>query len=149
MIQFIGDLFPYTSLTPEGGYYTWVVNDTGVASVKGTVVHASSNVDRGVSLVPIDDPDPCGVVYDSGVPQGGIMRVVISGIAEVLYSTPVNRGTFARVPIGSDPSATPGQAIAEPLPSPPFATDKHFLEVGHPVQTIASPGLALTVLHFN
>lgn len=150
MIKFIGDLFPGDApRTPDGGFVIYMKNDTGEVSVKGKVVHISSNVDDSVSLIPIDDPDPIGVIYDAGVAIGDYMRIVIAGKAEVLYSTSVTRGTFARGPISSDVSGTPGLAIAEPLPTPPFATDKHFLEIGHPIQTIASPGLALTILHFN
>jgi len=135
--------------TPEGGIATRVINDTGAPSIKGTVVHASPNIDNAVSLIPIDNPDPCGIVYDNGIPDGEYIWIVQHLKAEVLYSTPVTRGTFSRCPLAADGAGIVGRAINEVLPIPPFATDKHFLEIGHPTETIAAPGLAMTFIHFN
>ena len=134
--------------TSEGGYAILVTNGTGAPSIKGTVVHVSTTP-GAVDKIPIDNPDPVGVMYDDGIPHGESVWVVIAGMAQVLYSTAVTSGTFARCPQTADPTATAGQAISESLPAPPFATDKHFLEIGHPIETIVSPGLALTILHFN
>ena len=135
--------------TPEGGIATRVINDTGSPSIKGTIVHASPNIYNAVSIIPIDNPDPIGIVYDNGIINGEYMWIVQFGKAQVLYSTPVNRGTFSRCPLSIDGAAIAGRAINQVLPLPPFATDKHFLEIGHPTETIAAPGLALTFLHFN
>jgi hypothetical protein len=135
-------------MTSEGGFATRVINKTGAASVKGTIVEADKSVDNAVALAGIDDPDPCGIVYENGVPDGGFMYVVTTGIADVKYGTAVTRGTFARIPVTAD-SVAAGLAVAEALPTSPFATDKHFREIGHPLETIASPGLAKTILHFN
>jgi hypothetical protein len=135
--------------TPEGGYAIKVINDTGANSVKGTIMEASKAVDEAVILAGIDDPDPMGIMYSDGIADGEEVWVVVSGIAEVLYSTAVTRGTFARVPETGDASATAGYAIAEALPAPPFATNKHFQELGHPLESIGAPGLAKTIIHFN
>jgi len=135
--------------TQEGGLAIRMINKTGAASIKGSVVELEGTTDKGVELSGIGSPDPIGIIYDSGIADGDFVWVVVSGFAEVLYSTAVTRGTFARVPDSGDTSGTAGQAIAEPLPSPPFASDKHFQEIGHPAESIGSPGLALTVLHFN
>jgi hypothetical protein len=135
-------------LTPEGGLAVQVVNNTGASSVKGTIVEASKSVDNAVALAAVDDVDPFGIVYSDAVDDGENIWVVISGIAEVLYSTTVTRGTFARVPIAAD-GGQAGYAIAEALPVPPLATNKHFQEIGHPLESIGAPGLAKTVLHFN
>ena len=135
-------------MTPEGGLAVKVINDTGAASIKGTVVHASPAVDRGVSLNPLDNPDPCGIVYDEGIPNGEFTWIVQGGMAEVLYSTPVVRSTFSRASSTLDAAPVVGEAINEPLPAPPFATNKHFLEIGHPAEARATPGLALTYIHF-
>jgi hypothetical protein len=145
----IGNTRTSPVLTPDGGIAIRMINKTGAASVKGSVLGAEGTTDRAVKLAAIDSPDPMGIMYSSNVPDGGEVLVVVSGIAKVLYSTSVTRATFARVPETADGSATAGQAIAEALPVPPFATNKHFQEIGHPIESIGSPGLALTALHFN
>lgn len=135
-------------ITKEGGYAVRILNKTGADSVKGTIIEADKTVDNAVQLAGIDDPDPCGVVYSDGIPDGGYMYIITTGIADVKYGTAVTRGTFARIPVTAD-SVAGGLAVAEPLPSTPFATDKHFREIGHPLESIGSPGLAKTILHFN
>lgn len=134
--------------TPEGGMAYWMVNKTGAASVKGNLIEPSTAVDEGVQILSIDEPDPIGIIYDAGVADGGMIRVVFSGKAEVLFSNTPIRHNFARNPIAAD-GGTNGQAISEALPSPPFSTDKHFLEIGHILETKGAPGLALVNLHFN
>jgi hypothetical protein len=134
--------------TSEGGMAIWVINDTGGTSIKGYIVEPSSSTDNAVKYTDNNDVDPVGIVYDAGVPIGGRMRIVVGGIAEVYYGVAVTRGTFSRVPIVTD-GLSSGQAMNEPLPSSPFATDKHFQEIGHPIESRGTPGLAKTLLHFN
>lgn len=139
----------FLKFTPEGGLAIKVINDTGAASIKGMIVHASLSVDNAVSIIPIDNPDPCGIIYDNGIPNGEYIWIVIQGKAEVLYSTTVTRGTFSRVPQSLDAAPVAGQAINEALPVPPFSSDKHFQEIGHPIESRGTPGLAMTIIHFN
>lgn len=136
-------------LTPDGGIAVRVINGTGANSVKGTILEPSSVLDRAVKLVDIDDFDPIGIMYSNNVPDGDEVLIIISGIAYVLYSTAVTRATFSRCPNSGDGSATAGYAINEALPTPPFATDDHFREIGHPIESRGTPGLALTAIHFN
>jgi hypothetical protein len=138
-------------ITPEGGLAYWVINDTGAPSVKGTLIEPSTNVDNAVSSLSIDDVDPIGVIYDDGIADGELVRVVFTGRAHVLFIGPTTRHDFARNCIAADVGATNGQAISEALPTPPLATDKHFREVGHVFESVAGPGpvLALVNLHFN
>lgn len=140
----IGD----AQLTKEGGYAIRVINDTGETSVKGKVVEADASQDFAVELAAGGDIDPFGIIYTAGIPVGGSMLIVVSGIAEVLYATTVTRGTFSRVPTAGEGFAA-GLVLNEALPTPPFSTDKHFQEIGHPIESIGAPGLAKTVLHFN
>ncbi len=135
--------------TPEGGLAVKLINKTGAPSIKGTILDADNTTDMGVELAAIDDVDPMGIMYNEGIADGEEVWVVTSGMAEVLYSTAVTRGTFSRVSVTADVSATAGQAINEALPVPPFSTDKHFQEIGHPLESRGTPGLALTALHFN
>jgi hypothetical protein len=135
-------------ITPEGGVAYWTENQTGGASVKGQLIEPSTATDHAVQTISTDEPDPIGVIYDGGVANGGQIRVVFSGRAEVLFGNAPTRHNFARNNITSD-SVANGLAISEPLPSPPFASDKHFLEIGHILETKGAPGLALVNLHFN
>ncbi len=135
-------------ITPVGGFAIRMINDTGGASIKGRIVEPSSTTDNAVKMTTDGDVDPIGIILESGIPNGALMWVVVAGIAEVDYGVAVTRGTFSRVSIVADGIAV-GQAMNEALPSPPFATDKHFQEIGHPIESIGAPGLAKTILHFN
>lgn len=143
-----GNLLSTIYHTPIGGVSVWLINKTGAPSVKGYIVEASSSVDFAVQYVGNNDIDPFGIVYDAGVADGELMRVVFTGLADVFYGTSVTRATFSRVPVAAD-VITPGQAVNEALPTPPFSTDKHFQEIGHPVESRGTPGLARTMLHWN
>lgn len=135
--------------TPEGGVAVRMVNKSGAASVKGTLAHASDNFDNAFDLVNIGEPDICGIVYDSGVADGSPCWLVVSGIADVFFVGSATRGHFARNCAATDSPKTAGRAIAEAAPTPPFATDKHFLEIGHVIESRVGAGLAKTVIHFN
>jgi hypothetical protein len=143
-----GNQQPSVEITPEGGLAAWYENQTGGASVKGQLVEPSTTTDLAVQTIATDEPDPIGVIYDGGVANGGMIRIVFSGRAEVLFGNTPIRHNFARNNIASD-LVNPGEAVSETLPTPPFATDKHFLEVGHVLETKGAPGLALVNLHFN
>lgn len=134
-------------LTPEGGIAVWVINKTGAKSIKGYMCEPSATTDRAIKYCDPGDADPCGVVYDE-VEDGALMRLVVSGLAEVYYRGDVTRGTFARVATAAE-GGNGGQVVNEPLPSPPLANDKHFQECGHPIESRVGAGLALTFLHFN
>ena len=140
-------------VTEDGGLAVSLVNKTGTTSVKGTLVHADANVDAAFILTPVNDVDAFGVVYgnDAGaqVADGVACWVVIAGLAYVLFQAATTRGHFARMTITADADDAAGYAISEAVPTSPFYTDKHFGEIGHVLETIGAPGLALCVLHFN
>lgn len=136
------------AFTPEGGLAVLMTNKTGGASVKGHIVESSSSTDDAVQKTTDGDIDPIGIIYNASVPDGQKVWVVIYGIADVLYGTAITRGTFSRVAVLAD-SLNAGEAVNEALPTSPFATDKHFQEIGHPIESRGTPGLAKTVLHFN
>ena len=92
--------------------------------------------------------DPIGAFLESGVPDGEEAWIVVSGIAKVYYIGSTTHGQFCRVLVAAD-GGSAGQAIAEAVPTPPFATDKHFQEIGHCIESRTGAGLAKTVLHFN
>lgn len=133
------------SFTPEGGIAILLVNKTGVASVKGTVVSASTTTDYAFKIQ-TDEYDSIGVVYDAGIADGQLCRVVVSGIADVLLkdTTAATHGQWLAA------ADTDGRALAAAVPAPP-ATDTHFKEIGHVLQSVnAGVGvLCRAVLHFN
>jgi len=83
------------------------------------------------------------------VADGVACWVVVLGLAYVLFQAATTRGHFARMTIAADADDAAGYAISETVPTSPFATDKHFGEVGHVLETIGGAGLALCMIHFN
>lgn len=126
-----------------------LTNKTGAATVKGNVVTPSLTVDNAVILVPINEPDGVGVFLHSGVADGAEAWVVVSGLAEVYFSGSATRGHMARVPLDADVVKVSGEALSEAYPTSPFASDKHFAEIGHVLQSRTGAGLTMCILHFN
>lgn len=136
-------------MTAEGGLAIKAINKTGAPSIKGYICEPSDTTDNGIKYTDNDDFDPIGIMYSENVPDGEEVLIVVAGIAEVFYGTSVTRATFSRVPVVADGIAVSGQAVNEPLPAPPLSNDKHFREIGHPIESRGTPGLAKTILHFN
>lgn len=139
----------YDPATNEAGFQIKLTNKTGANSVKGDIVEPSDTTDRGFKLIPVGGIDPIGVVYETGIADGAECWIWLQGIVEVRYQAATTRDYFARVTVSADTDDAAGVAIAEPLPTSPFATDKHFQEIGHVMESIGAAGLALTVIHFN
>jgi len=98
----------------------------------------------------VDVPNPIGVIYEDGIADGEKVWVVIQGIAEVLFGNAPTAGLFARGFLTADgASYVAGKALCEAVPTSPFASDKHFYEIGHVLETRNDAGLARTILHFN
>lgn len=131
-------------ITAEGGVAIRVLNKTGAASVKGTVVIASTATANAVAIAPIDADMPIGVMYDNGIADGQLCWVVVSGIAEVLF-----KNTVAPI-LGGIVfcSSTAGRVdIANAIP----VQATHYREVGHcfEAKSGGTNVLAKCVLHFN
>lgn len=136
-------------ITSEGGLAVLLKNKSGAPSVKGYLVSTQASEDNAVRLVQQNIPDPIGAFYESGIPDGNMAWVVISGIADVYFIGSTTRGYLARGFVTSDAGFVAGQALSEAVPTSPFATDKHFYEIGHIIESRIGAGLAKTVLHFN
>ena len=138
-------------ITAEGGIAVKMTNKTGGASVKGEVVtvYTATAVNSAVAKIVVDVPAPIGVFYESGVADGSEAWVVVSGIADVYFIGNTALGNLARGFITGDAGYVTGQALAEAVPSSPFASDKHFYEIGHVIEARTGAGLAKCVLHFN
>jgi hypothetical protein len=126
-----------------------MINKTGGVSVKGTVVGQSATVDLAVEKIVINVPDPFGVIAEDGVADGDPVRVIKSGIADVLFIGSTTRKHLARGFITGDNGYVAGQALSEAVPTAPFASDKHFYEIGHVLESRVGAGLAKVMLHFN
>jgi len=127
-------------ITHIGGICTKLINNTGVPSVRGTLVKACLAKDRCFILTPPISDEVLGVVYDDGVQPGDECRIVIAGVAELLLKdgTGSIRGNRAEV------SDIPGRALAIGLhPNP----NNSLIEVGHILENKA-PGINVLALCF-
>lgn len=141
--------YPSCKFTPDGGVAIKKTNKTGAASIKGYCVTTGGTVDNSVILVGIDIPNCIGVFLESGIADGDDAWIVISGIADVYFWGSTTRGHLARTGLAADTGEISGQALSEAIPTSPFATDKHFCEIGHVLESRTGAGLAKCVLHFN
>ena len=140
--------FGSDAATNERGFLVKMVNRTGGASVKGTLVSASTSADREV-IKQANEYDSVGVVQEAGVAEGSEMWVwMVGSVCQVLFKDGV-AATRGNILIAAD---TDGRAIdvANPGSGLP-AVDTHFKECGHVVQSAGAGTnvLALAVLHFN
>jgi hypothetical protein len=137
-----------TNLT--GGFMVRLTNKTGAASVKGEVVTTGAAVNNSVTKIIVDVPNPIGVFYESGVADGSEAWVVVAGIADVYFIGSTTRGHLARGFLAADGAGyVTGRALSEAVPTSPFASDKHFYEIGHVLESRIGAGLAKCILHFN
>lgn len=133
--------------TREGGIAVLLPNDTGAASVRGTVVESSDDVYRGFKVAVADCIDMDGVVYEDGVADGEDCWVVISGYADALLED----GTDGTLDNWVGISTTQDGRIVANVASPPNQA-RHFQECGHCKQTTTGAGnnvLCGINLHWN
>lgn len=139
-------------ITADGGIAYSMLNKSGATTVKGYIVHPSSSTDGAFNNCEIDEPDIIGVVFgdDDGaqVNDGVNCWIVKQGLAYIYSITAATREWFIRNREGAE-GGSAGQAIAEALPSVPFATNKHFQECGHCLESTGGAGLVLCSIHFN
>jgi len=137
--------------TTEGGLAIRLVNKTGAPSVKGTIVEADGSTDFAFDITVVADDHAIGVVYESGIPDGGSCLVVVAGIAEVLLedTTAATRGYWVATSAtqagraDATNAAPPGGGIPE--------LDEHMTELGHALESVVggTDKLATIMMHFN
>lgn len=137
--------------TDEGGIGVKMINKTGAASVKGTIVEASLTTDNAFGLTGATDYMPIGAVYENGIADGEECTVIIYGIAELLLqdSTASTKGYWVNT---SDTQAGRVDAtVAIPAGGTITALENHMREVGHCIEskTAGTNVLAKCVMHFN
>jgi hypothetical protein len=137
-------------ITDAGGHAIKLINKTGSASVKGTLVKAGT-VDGSFIITAADEAMPIGVVYQAGIADGGVCWVVTLGIAEVLLenTTASTAGYWCRTSVTvagrctMNTASPPGGGITE--------LDRHEREIGHCIESKAQGAnvIAKCVMHFN
>lgn len=137
---------PYNQvrITEDGGIAIKLT--AGENLVKGNIVYVSAA--NTVKKCLQNNPDVIGVVYISANNATNVW-VVVSGVAYVYFTGNTTPGHIARGFVTSDGGYVAGQALSEAYPTSPFASDKHFYEVGHVIEARTGAGLAKCVLHFN
>ena len=142
--------FEKVTITPEGGIAVRLMNKTGADSVKGQIVSADHTNDNAFQTTGASAIIPAGAVYESGVPDGQMCWVVVSGIAEVLLKddTPSVHGNWVGV------SAVAGRVLAggggHPGTTPPEQAI-HNSEIGHCLESkdAGTNVFAKIIMHFN
>jgi len=133
-----------SGFTSEGGIYETFVNNTGVSSVKGTIVIASTTVYNGVSIAPANTEMPIGVIYENGIANGLPVKVVVYGKAQVL----IKNGESSSYGFWCGVSDVAGRMYQTSL-NP--GTTSHNREIGHSLEAKTSGinVLSLVQMHFN
>jgi hypothetical protein len=113
--------------TPLGGITQTFTNQTGAASVQWTIVRKTDADPTAVELATSTDIDPVGVMYSSGVANGGSVEVVTSGPAYVFLETNCPCAMGQRV--GVSPNE-PGYGVYDATPA----------WVGQAAESVPKPG---------
>jgi hypothetical protein len=135
----------------DGGYMVRLLNKTGAASVRGSIVRAGVATPGAFSLVLADNINPVGVVYEAGVLDGSLCWVVTSGRAQVLIenTTAASLGNWIKVSDNANGRADASNAL--PLGGTITALEDHLSECGHSLEavTAGTNKLVWAIVHFN
>ena len=132
--------------TGERGNLVKLVNRTGGASVKGTLVSASTAADRE-AIAQANTYDVIAVVQQAGVAEGAEMWCwTVGSICQVLYkdATAATRGNV----LVADAVDGRGSDIANPGGGLP-GVDLHFSENGHVLESKAQGTNVLVLCSFH
>ncbi len=127
-------------MTAEGGYCILLTNKTGISSIAGEVVIASTVTADAVASGAGGELQPIGVFLDSGVADGVGAWIVVSGIADIKADA-----TGWAVGDRIVTSATAKRGAVNNLP----IAAVHFQELGHAVEAAGANALGRCVLHQN
>jgi hypothetical protein len=134
------------SETGERGHLVKMVNGTGSASVKGSVVACSTTNDKQFVLE-ANEFDAFGVVAESGIANGSECWLWVAGsTAQVLWKDGES-STRGYLALCAD---TDGRALNVAVPNSNPVVAEHFKEIGHPQEskTAGTDVLVLCTLHF-
>ena len=138
--------FGVDQVTGEAGLLVRMTNGTGSASVKGTLISASTSVDNEF-ILQSNEFDTFGIVAESGIADGSQTWVWMSGKCQVLWKDSQS-STRGYVALAAD---TDGRAYNVDVPSSNPVVAEHFKEIGHVLESKSSGTdvLVLCVIHFN
>lgn len=138
------------TITDEGGLAIRLTNKTGAASVRGTVVEASTGTDNAFATAGASDVHPIGVVYEAGVADGSECWLVVAGRCQVLLkdTTAATRGYWVYT---SDTGGRADATLANPPVGGAAELQIHMQEIGHCLESqgAGTDVLAYMILHFN
>jgi len=137
--------------TADGGVAELYTNNTGSASVKGTVVIIDPTDGAGVVVAPAGAPDFIGVVYEDGVADGQPVRVVVRGDAYMLLEDSTASTIGYWVGISETQNGRVDATLAAPAGGTIAELNRHFEEIGHcrETKTAGTDVLCLVHMHFN
>lgn len=130
--------------TTEGGLYETFINNTGT-SVKGTIVVASTTIYNGVDIAPAGSSSPIGIIYENGIANGSLVKVVVYGKAQVLLLN----GSSSNLGYWCGVGTTAGRMYQ--LSVPPILLADSYGQIGNSLQKVSSGTnvLSLVQIHFN
>lgn len=138
--------------TPIGGIAIQKINKTGAPSIKGTVIEVDDSQDFSIKLTEADTDDATGIIYNSGIPDGGLVWVVIDGAADALLedSSACLHGNWARTSI-TQAGRVDATNLGPPAGGLILELEQHFKEVGHCEQSVTAgtDKLARINIHLN
>lgn len=148
-VDILDDVRLYSDpVTGERGLQTRIINRTGSASVKGSLVMTCHDYDDSVSLED-EGFDAIGVIAESGIPDGSPVWVWKNGsICQVL----LRKGyTATRGYLAIASGSAPGRAEFIAVPSSNPVQGEHFKEIGHAYESKGSGTDVLVKcdIHFN
>lgn len=138
-------------ITNEGGFAYRLYNKTGSASQKGLIVRSSTAMASSVTVADAGIPDPIGVFYEDGVPDGSLAWVVTNGIADVLLEDSTAATLRYWVKMSENQNGRADASIAAPSGGAIGELEEHMHEIGHSLesQSAGSDVLCRILMHFN
>lgn len=126
--------------TPEGGVAVKYINDTGAPSIKGTIVCASPLTDNAVSLAPALSTMAIGVIYEDNIEPNAMVKVVISGKAQVLLKdgAAAVRGSWCGV------SDVAGRMYMRIIPE---NVEERFRQIGYSLEQKSADSFQLSLVN--
>lgn len=154
-----GDLLVFPggklALTKAGGLAVKLVNKTGAASVRGTIVDATSTLDDAFKVTDADELQPIGAVYEVDVADGSWCWIVVAGRCQVLLEggTASTHGNWVYT---SDVAGYADATLAAPPGGGIPELETHMQEIGHCLESLPAlggeamiPQLCWIMMHFN
>jgi hypothetical protein len=139
-------------VTGERGVMIQLLNKTGVASVKGSIIEPNGGTDAAFSLCGANALDPIGSVYEAGVADGSLCWVWMPGsMCQVLLEDGTASTREYWVKVGATTAGRADASLAAPSGSSFAEVTEHFREIGHAAEskTAGTDVLSLVHMHFN